>query len=83
MNHLAAQVGRRGVQEILVDIGEHASRRTRVVVSSLEAFRIGAGIGGGEGREDGGEEVDDRGFLERKGGLGGDFGGEGVVPVTW
>ena len=47
---------------------------------SLEAFRVGSVLGVGNGRVGGSNLENDGSFFKGEGGLGSEFGGEGVVP---
>jgi hypothetical protein len=61
-----AQVGRRRVEEVFVDIDKHAGGAAERVERSLEAFRTGAGGRRGEGRESRADVEDDGRLLVRE-----------------
>ena len=76
-----AQVGRRRVEEVFVDVNEHAGGAAERVERALEAFGTGAGGRRSEGRESRADVEDDGRLLVREGLLRNLDICEGVAPV--
>jgi hypothetical protein len=70
------------VEEILVDVREHAGRSLEGMVSCLEPGLFGARLVGGMAGQDGRDVEDDRGFFEGERVLRGGLVGERIVPVA-
>lgn len=81
LDGVAAQVGRWRVEEVLVDVGEHAGGCLEGVVGHLQPGILGAVLGGGVAGEDGGDVEDDGGLFEGEGELRRGLVGEGVEPA--
>lgn len=76
-----AQVGRRGVEEVFVDVHKHAGGAAERVERALEAFGSGAGGRRSEGRESRADVEDDGRLLVRERLLGNLDIRKGVAPV--
>ena len=68
------------MQEILVDVGEHARGCLERVVGRLKPGVVGSVLVGGMAGQDGGDIEDDGRFLKGQGILGGRLMSEGIIP---
>ena len=69
-DYVPAEVGGGGVEEVLVDVGEHSATCPEVVVGPFETFRIGPVLAGSDGGVGSCDEEDDRSLFISDGGLG-------------
>ena len=79
-DYIPTEVGRRSVEEVLVDIGEHSGTRSEVVVGPFEAFGVGPILTGGDGGMGRCDEEYDGSLFISDGGLGNLLVRESVSP---
>jgi hypothetical protein len=80
LDSFSAKVGRWRMEEVLVDISEHARRGLKVMVGSLERGLLATVLGSSMAGEDSRYVKDDGGFFKSKRILRGGFMGEGIEP---
>jgi hypothetical protein len=80
LDSFSAKVGRWRMEEVLVDISEHARRGLKVMVGSLERGLLATVLGSSMAGEDSRYVEDDGGFFKSKRILRGGFMGEGIEP---
>jgi hypothetical protein len=82
LDGFSAEIERRCVEKVVIDVGEHARRRLERMVGDFERRLFASVLEGRETRQDGRDVEDDGGFLECEGVLRGRLVGEGVEPVA-